>query len=123
MNQVQSSSVQDEALEGRPLRGVEPDVAGVRVNDRIVAFERVVAEDALVRCRVGCEVFLRGQLEYHGGRGRDIFVHVAFAVTGEDEYALASQVGGPVVGALCGAACQQAERGDQSESGFHWIVG
>ena len=119
MQADESASAADETPESFPLRLVEGDVAGVGIDDGIVAGERVVREDVGARGRIGCETLLSGHFEQHPGRSPDVVVDVSFAVAGEDQHPFAVQVGRPVVGTVARTGGQhRGQRDQQRKNGF-----
>ena len=107
-----AAAAPDEPLESAALRRVQQrfDIARVRVDDRVVFRQRVVAENGCVRRSIGCKAVFGGHLLQHPRRRRDIFMYIAVAMPGEYEHAFAAQVGRPVVLPFVRARAEQRQR-------------
>ena len=112
MQADEAAAPTDEPFERAALRGVKQrfDVTRVRVDDRIVLRQRVVAKYGRVGRRICRKAVFGGHLLQHPRRRRDIFMYIAVAMPGEYEHAFAAQVGRPVVLPFVRARAEQRQR-------------
>ena len=95
----ESFAAADESLKGGPFRFVQQglDIAGIGIDQQVVAAERIVTEDRNGRGRVGGESVFVGQLQDHGCGGRNVVVYVSRTVPAEYQDAFAGQIARSVV--------------------------